>query len=166
MGDMAKHTLEELYVHQLKDLHSAEKQLIKALPKVAEHANSPQLKTAIQNHLEETKKHMSRLEQILDTLGVSPGRTVCKGMKGLIEEGDEIIGNGWDEDTLDAGIISAAQRIEHYEISGYGTARAFAERLGKRDAIALLDATLNEEKAADRKLSEIAESSVNARAVR
>jgi ferritin-like metal-binding protein YciE len=166
MGTMSKHNLEELYIHQLKDLHSAEKQLIKALPKVAEHANNQALRAAIQNHLEETKGHMTRLEQIMDAEGVRPGRTLCKGMKGLIEESDEVMKNGWDEDTLDAGIISAAQKVEHYEISGYGTARAFAERLGKRNAVPLLDATLDEEKAADRKLTQIAESAVNVRATR
>jgi ferritin-like metal-binding protein YciE len=158
---MAMNTLEDLYLDQLLDLHSAETQLIQALPEMAEAADSRELRDAFEEHLQQTKEHKRRLEKILNGMGQRPNGIVCEGMQGLIQEGHEIIDQEGDPSVLDAGIIAAAQKVEHYEMSGYGTARAFAERLGELDAVDLLQATLDEEKAADKKLTKIAERSVN-----
>jgi ferritin-like metal-binding protein YciE len=159
---MAKmNSLEDLFIDQLQDLYSAETQLVKALPKMAKAAAHPELQSALEEHLEQTKGHVDRVKRILESLDEKAGGKKCKGMEGIIEEGKEIVGHHGDESVLDAGIIAAAQRVEHYEISGYGTARTFAQVLGHSKAIDLLEQTLEEEKQADEKLNEIAESTVN-----
>lgn len=155
---------QDLFVSQIKDLYDAENRLTKALPKMAEQANSTQLKQALQDHLLETQGHVSRLEQIFRELNLEPKSDTCEAMKGLIAEGEEVLKAKGDPDIRDAAIIAAAQRVEHYEISGYGTARSFARRLGLTQAASLLQQTLQEEKAADEKLNNIAESSVNPQA--
>lgn len=157
-------TLDDLFVSQIEDLYDAETRLTEALPKMAEAANHPQLKTAIQNHLRETEQHVTRLENVFQAMGVESKRQTCQAMKGLIAEGSEVLDSSGDPDVIDAAIIAAAQRVEHYEISGYGTARTLALRLGRRDIADVLNATLLEEGAADKKLTQIAESAVNARA--
>ena len=157
-------TFEDLFQEQIEDLYDAEHRLTEALPKMAEAANSTQLKQAFQDHLVETKGHVSRLEQVFRELKLEPHRTTCAAMKGLITEGEEMIKAKGDPDIKDAALIAAAQRVEHYEISGYGSARAFARRLGLTEAVTLLEETLEEEKAADHKLNQIAESSVNPQA--
>jgi ferritin-like metal-binding protein YciE len=157
-------SLHDLFVNQIEDLYDAEQRLTKALPKMAEAANSSQLKQAFQSHLTETEGHVRRLEQIFREINVSPSRETCEAMKGLIAEGEEMIKAHGDADIKDAALIAAAQRVEHYEMSGYGTARAFARRLGLNQAVSLLQQTLEEEKAADEKLNTIAESSVNPKA--
>jgi len=158
-------SLNDLFVNQIEDLYDAENRLTKALPKMAEAANSSQLKQAFQQHLTETQGHVSRLETIFRELGVEPKRETCEAMKGLITEGEEMIGAKGDPEVKDAALIAAGQRVEHYEMSGYGTARTFAQRLGLTQAANLLQQTLNEEAAADKKLTAIAESSVNRQAV-
>ena len=149
-------TLRELFVDELQDLHSAEQQITKALPKLIKTSHDPQLKQAFEHHLEETKNHVTRLEQILQRLNEKPKGKTCEGMKGLLKEGEERISDGGEADVLDAGIISAAQRVEHYEIAAYGSARTYAELLGDQEAVRLLSQTLDEEKAADSKLNQVA----------
>ena len=153
---MKMESLRELYVEELKDLYSAETQITKALPKMAQAATSQVLKDAFQSHLEETKEQIKRLDQIFESLGESSKGKTCEGMKGLLKEGDELIKEDADPEVLDAGLISAAQRVEHYEMAGYGTVRTYAELLGEDDAVVLLETTLKEEKAADSKLSKAA----------
>lgn len=149
--------LTKLYIEQLKDIYSAETQLTKALPKLAKSANDTVLKEAFATHLEETKMHVERLESIFQTLERSPRGTKCKGMAGLIEEGEELMKEeDIAPDVLDAGLIAAAQRVEHYEIAAYGTVRTFAQRLGYQESADLLQKTLDEEYAADQKLTTIA----------
>lgn len=155
---MKNENLRELLVEELKDLYSAENQLTKALPKVAKNSSDPQLKKAIESHLKETEGHVARLEQIFEKLDESPKGKTCEGMKGLITEADERIKEGGEPAVLDAGLIADAQRVEHYEIAAYGTARTFANLLGEKEIAQLLEATLKEEKAADAKLTSIAES--------
>ena len=157
-------SFDDLFLIQIEDLYDAEQRLTKALPKMAEAATSGQLKQAFQSHLTETEGHVSRLEQIFREINQEPKRETCEAMKGLIAEGEEMIKAHGDSDIKDAALIAAAQRVEHYEISGYGTARSFAQRLGLTQAANLLEQTLEEEKAADEKLTTIAESSVNVRA--
>lgn len=154
-------SFDDLYVAQLKDLYSAESQLLDALPQMAEAASHPQLKQAFQQHLEVTRRQKDRIEQIFRSLGEDPGGETCQAMKGLVKEGQEIIGADAQDDVRDAGLIAAAQRVEHYEIAGYGTVRTFAERLGRQDDARLLDETLSEEKDADDLLNQIAMSVVN-----
>src|SRR5256714_15377914 len=154
-------TLKDLYVDEIKDLYSAEKMLIKALPKMAKAANDDQLKQAFRTHLKETAEHAKRLEQICDELGVSPRGKKCVGMEGLIEEGEELIKENPDPDVLDAGLISKAQHVEHYEIAGYGTVRPYARQLGEEEQAELLQQTLDEEGEADQLLTQLAESSIN-----
>ena len=154
-------TLGDLYLNELRDLYSAEKQLLEALPKMAEAASSSQLEQAFAEHLDQTQGHVSRLGQIFDALGEEPSGETCKAMEGLIKEGEDYVKAGGDRDVRDAGLIGAAQRVEHYEIAGYGTARALALRLGESEAADKLQATLEEESEADLKLTEIAESEVN-----
>ena len=149
--------LRELLVEELKDLYSAETQLTKALPKVAKHCSDRQLKQAIEHHLKETEGHVTRLEQVFEQLGESPKGKTCEGMKGLIGEADERIKEGGEPPVLDAGLIADAQRVEHYEISAYGSARTFANLLGEKQVARLLEETLKEEKAADEKLTQLAE---------
>ena len=157
-------SFKDLFTNQIEDLYDAEQRLTKALPKMAEAAHSNQLKQAIQQHLSETQGHVSRLETIFREIGVEPKRETCEAMKGLISEGEDMMHAKGDPDVRDAAIIAAAQRVEHYEIAGYGTALTFALRLGLRQAADLLQQTLNEEAAADRKLTQIAESNVNVQA--
>jgi ferritin-like metal-binding protein YciE len=151
-------TLEDLYTDLLKDLYSAEKQLVKALPKMAKNAQSPDLQKAFQEHLKQTEGHVDRIERIFTEMGGSPRGKKCVGMEGLVEEGNELLQEDVEPDVLDAGLIAAAQKVEHYEIAGYGTARAWAERLGYDKAARLLNETLEEEARANEKLTSIAES--------
>ncbi len=157
-------SFQDLFVNQLEDLYDAEQRLTQALPKMADAANSPQLKQAFRDHLTETQRHVSRLETIFRQIGTDPKRETSQAMKGLISEGEEMVDATGDSSIKDAALIAAAQRVEHYEISGYGTARSFALRLGRHEAADLLQQTLEEEKAADQKLNQIAESSVNRQA--
>jgi ferritin-like metal-binding protein YciE len=148
-------SLQDVLQEQIEDLYSAENQLVEALPKVAAAAQSEDLKKALTNHLAETRGHVQRLDEILGQMGVSPS-THCKGMEGLLAEGDEIIGESGDPLAKDAALIAAAQRVEHYEIAGYGTARTLADELGLDTAVDLLDQTLDEEANADKLLTKIA----------
>ena len=157
-------TLEDLYTDMLKDLYSAEKQLVKALPKMAKAAQSPDLQTAFQNHLKQTEGHVDRIERIFSDMDGSPRGKKCAAMEGLVEEGSELLQEDIDPNVLDAGLIAAAQKVEHYEIASYGTVRAWAERLGKNRAAQLLQQTLDEESAANEKLTQIAESQANVEA--
>jgi ferritin-like metal-binding protein YciE len=157
-------SLNDLFVNQIEDLYDAENRLTQAIPKMADAASSNQLRQALQQHLTETQGHVSRLETVFRELNIEPKRETCQAMKGLIAEGEEMIKAKGDPDVKDAALIAAAQRVEHYEMSGYGTARALARRLGLTQAVNLLEHTLQEEKAADAKLNEIAESSVNVKA--
>lgn len=157
-------TLEDLLLHELKDLFSAENQLVKALPKMAKAATNEKLKAGFQEHLEQTKGHVQRLEQIADSIGKKLTGHKCKAMEGLVEEGAELISEDTEDSIRDAGLIGAAQRVEHYEIAGYGTARALATKLGHEDIADLLEQTLEEEKETDEKLTELTESVVVAEA--
>jgi ferritin-like metal-binding protein YciE len=148
--------LKELYIDELKDLYSAETQLVKALPKLAKAAASDQLRQGFEEHLEQTKGHVQRLEKIFDSLDESPKGKKCKGMEGLIEEGSEAAEEDYEGNVLDAALIGAAQRVEHYEIAGYGTVRSLAEQLGETEHVSLLEETLEEEKETDEKLTELA----------
>lgn len=159
---MALRTLHDLYVDELRDLYNAENQLLKALPKMAKAANSPELKSAFEEHLEVTKEQVSRLEQIFEKLELSPKGKKCKAMEGLLAEGKEVIEEEADPDVKDAALIASAQRVEHYEMAGYGCVRTYARQLGYSDAADLLQATLDEEGEADKALTELAESQVNA----
>ncbi|PYO50801.1 MAG: ferritin-like domain-containing protein [Gemmatimonadetes bacterium] len=156
-------TLKGLYVEELKDLYSAEKQLIKALPKMAKAAKDKQLQQAFRNHLKETEQHVARIEMICQELGVSPRGKKCVGMEGLIEEGSEMI-NEANDAALDAGLISKAQHVEHYEMAGYGTVRTYARQLGFENQAELLQQTLDEEGRADQVLTELAEAGINVEA--
>jgi ferritin-like metal-binding protein YciE len=149
--------LKDLYIDELKDLYNAENQLVKALPKMAKAASSPKLRQGFEEHLEQTKEHVQRLEEIFDHLEESPKGKKCKGMEGLIEEGSEISEEDFEGAVLDAGLIGAAQRVEHYEIAGYGTARAFAKVLGESQHVSLLEETLAEEEATNEKLTKLSE---------
>jgi ferritin-like metal-binding protein YciE len=149
--------LKELYVDELKDIYSAETQLVKALPKMAKAAVSAELRNGFVQHLEQTKEHVSRLEQIFDALDETPTGKHCKGMEGLIKEGGEAAEEDYERDAKDAALIGAAQRVEHYEIAAYGTVRAMAEKLGEDKAVNILIQTLQEEKDTDVKLSALAD---------
>jgi len=155
---VAVESLNQLFVEQLRDLYDAENQLIKALPKMAEGANSDELRRGFEEHLEQTKGHAQRIEQIFEQFGEKVKGKKCKGMEGLIKEGSETLEEDIaDENVQDAAIIAAAQRVEHYEIAGYGTARTFANLLGEDEAASLLEQTLEEEKETDAKLTQLAE---------
>ena len=156
--------LHELFIDELADLYSAEQQLTKALPKMAKAAESDELREALEEHLEETEEHMSRLEQVFESLDETLKKKTCKAMKGLLEEGDEILKEQKDSNALDAGIIAACQKVEHYEIASYGTVCAWADQMGHDEALKLLRQTEEEESAADEKLTEIAETIANERA--
>ena len=160
---MPEKGLKELYIDELKDLYSAENQLVKALPKMAKAAASEELRGGFEGHLEQTRGHVSRLEQIFKSLGENPKGKKCNGMEGLIEEGSEIIDEDLEESVKDAGLIGAAQRVEHYEIAAYGTAKAFADTLGHSEHVSLLEETLEEEKETDKKLTDLAQQ-INAQA--
>ena len=157
-------SLDDVLEAELKDLYSAEKQLVEALPDIIAAATSKQLSDAVSEHLEETRGHVKRLEEVFQSIGMEPESEHCDGMEGLISEGSEVAEAGGDGDARDAALIGAAQRVEHYEIAAYGTARTIAKQLGHTDAAKLLADTLEEESAADEKLTKIAESSVNAAA--
>jgi ferritin-like metal-binding protein YciE len=161
---MAINTMKDLFVHELKDLYSAEKQLTKALPRMIKAAANSQLQEAITSHLEETEEHVRRLEEIFEAMSISTRGAKCDGMEGLIKEAQKVVKEA-DEPVRDAAIIAAAQRIEHYEIAAYGCAKAFAELLEQSDAIELLQTTLDEESAANEKLNDIANSEVNEEAL-
>lgn len=160
---MPNEGLKELYIDELKDLHSAESQLVKALPKMAKSASSEELRSGFEEHLEQTKGHVGRLERIFEMLDESPKGKKCKGMEGLIEEGSEVMEEEFDGAVLDVALIAAAQRVEHYEIAGYGTVRALAEELGQSEHASLLTETLEEEKQTDEKLTKLAKQ-INAEA--
>jgi ferritin-like metal-binding protein YciE len=151
-------SLDDLFVEQLNDLYSAENQLVEALPKMAKAASNKELKDGFQEHLKQTKEHVSRLEQIFDELGQKPGGVTCEAMEGLIKEGEEYVEEDMDENVRDAALIAAAQRVEHYEIAGYGTVRTYAKHLGNKKAAKLLQQTLDEEGETDKKLTKLAES--------
>ncbi len=153
---MQLRNLHDLFVEQLRDLHSAETQLIAALPKMANASSHEELRDAFEHHPSETREHVSRLEEIFSQLGEQPAGQICKGMKGLIEEGDEVMAMQGDPTTIDAALIAAAQRVEHYEIAGYGTVKTLAGHLDLGDAKDLLDKTLDEESKADKLLTKIA----------
>jgi len=154
---MPRNGLRELYIDELKDLYSAENQLVKALPKMAKAASSDELRQGFEEHLEQTKGHVQRLEQIFEQLDENPKGKKCVGMEGLVKEGAEIMDEDFEDSVLDSALIGAAQRVEHYEIAAYGTARAFAETLGENEHISLLEQTLEEEKQTDEKLNQLAE---------
>jgi ferritin-like metal-binding protein YciE len=159
-------TLRDLYEEQLHDLYSAETQLVEALPKMAKAASNLQLQQAFQEHLDQTKQHVRRLEQIFQQLGVKPKDQTCKGMKGLIAEGEEMIKMKGDPSAIDAGLIAAAQRVEHYEIAGYGCVRTYAQQLGDQQGVKALQQTLDEEGMTDKKLTKLAEQVINLEAER
>jgi len=158
-------TLKELYINELRDLYNAENQLIKALPKMAKAASSDELKDAFEKHLEQTKSHVERLEEVFEDIGEKPKGKTCRAMKGLIEEGSEILQEDGEESVIDAGIIVAAQKVEHYEIAGYGSVRTFAQLLGKDRSAELLQTTLEEESEANELLNKLAEDIVNPEAL-
>ena len=157
-SSMKLEDLKDLYIHELKDLHSAEKQITKALPKMAKAAGSDELATAFREHLDQTHEHIWRLEKILGRHGESLRGPKCKGMEGLLKEGSEMIEIDAEDEVRDAGLISTAPRVEHYEIAAYGCARTYAELLGDEEGVSLLKATLTEEKVTDEKLTDLAHS--------
>jgi ferritin-like metal-binding protein YciE len=159
-------TLQELFKEELQDIYSAETQITKALPKMATAATSPELRKAFEEHLEQTENQIKRLEQIFKKLGEKPGGKTCKGMEGLLKEGDELIKEKPDPAVLDAGLISAAQRVEHYEIAAYGTVRTYAQEMGDKESQRLLQETLDEEGTTDKKLTKLAEQHVNLKAMK
>ena len=162
---MKLNTLKQLYIEELRDLHSAENQLLKALPKMAKGASSEELKLAFENHLDQTKVQVERLEEIFERLDETPKGKTCQAMKGLVEEGSEILEEDGEESVLDAGIIATAQKVEHYEIASYGTVRTFAQLLGEDEAAELLQETLDEEGEADKLLTQLAQEIVNPEAL-
>lgn len=159
-------TMDDLFLEQIEDLYDAEKRLVKALPKMAEASTSQTLRQAFESHLEQTRGHVQRLETIFRQLGKDPKAETCEAMKGLIEEGEDTIGDIDNLSLRDAGVIAAANRLEHYEIAAYGSAKSFAKTLGYQEAVSLLEQTLQEEKDADKKLTSIAENTVNKEALR
>lgn len=162
---MDLNSLRDVYTEQLMDMYSAEKQLTEALPRIVEAASAPELKDAVRQHLDITHMHMERVHQLLSAMDVNPGNKKCKAMEGLIEEGDEMAKEQGDRDTRDAGLICAAQKVEHYEIATYGTLRTWAHLLGDMDAVHTLQQILDEEYDADRKLTKLAEGYVNEQAL-
>lgn len=168
---MTPENLKDLYIHQLRDLYSAEEQLIDALPKMAEKASNPELQRGFETHLNETKRQKERLEQIFTLLDEKPGGETCQAMKGLIKEAKDLMSDAHNliksdspSEVLDAGLIAQAQRVEHYEISAYGTAAAYAKTLGRTEDHRLLTETLREEKATDDKLNTLALQTINPQA--
>lgn len=157
-------TLNDLLQDELKDLYSAEKQLIKALPKMAKRASSPQLRSALEQHLEVTKRQAQRLEQVFEALGSKAKAKTCEAMEGIIEEAEDMLDEDAEAAVMDAAIIGCAQKAEHYEIATYGTVKSWAQRVGENRAAQLLDQTLQEEGEADKRLTSIAESMVNPKA--
>jgi ferritin-like metal-binding protein YciE len=163
---MELETLQDLYYHELKDLYSAERQLTQALPKMAKAAANEQLAAGFKEHLEQTKEHVQRLEKILSSHAQSTRGPKCKGMEGIVAEGAEMIEEEADPEVKDAGLIAAAQRVEHYEMAGYGTVRTYAGLLGDKEGEELLQKTLSEEDATDKKLTQLAKSMINAAAAK
>ena len=163
---MALQSLEDLLLHDLKDLYNAENQLLKALPRMAKKASAPELRRAFEMHLKQTEAQVKRLERVFDTLDEKVKGKTCKGMQGLIEEGKEMMEEDISDDVLDAALIAAAQKVEHYEIAAYGTARTYAQMLGNDTAAKLLQQTLDEEGETDKKLTQLAEQLINVEAVR
>jgi ferritin-like metal-binding protein YciE len=159
-------SLEDLFLNQIEDLYDAEHRIIRALPKMIDAAQSPDLKQAFETHLNETRHQVERLDTIFQQLGQQPQRETCEAMKGLIREGEEMASAKGDPTVRDAALIAAAQRIEHYEMAGYGTVRSLAQLLGHHEAARLLQSTLAEEQSADKKLTQVAESTINVNAVR
>ncbi|HLH19830.1 MAG TPA: ferritin-like domain-containing protein [Bryobacteraceae bacterium] len=158
---MKINSLHDLYISELRDLYDCENRIVKALPKMAEAANSQELRNAFELHLDQSREHISRLEQIFQQLDESPKGMKCKGIEGIIDEGEDLMDEDSPAAVCDAGLISSAQKVEHYEIAGYGTARTFAMRLGFRDQAELLNRTLQEEGETDKKLTSLAESYIN-----
>jgi ferritin-like metal-binding protein YciE len=158
-------SMEDLFLEEIRDLLDAEKQITKALPKLAKAATSEELRTAFNEHLEQTRGHIDRLERIFSDIGAKSGGVKCKGMEGLLKEGEDMISQTEEGMVRDAGLISAAQRVEHYEMAGYGSARTYAQLLGRDSAATLLEDTLDEEKETDERLTEIAETMVNQQAM-
>ena len=154
---MEMESLKDLFVEELKDLYSAENQILKALPKMIKKASSKELKSGFEQHLKETQVHVERLEKIFKELDESPRGKKCKGMEGVIADGKELMEEDADPDVMDAGLIGAAQHVEHYEIAGYGCVRTYAELLGHSNFASLLQKTLDEEKATDEKLTKLAQ---------
>jgi len=161
---MKQRTLHDLFIDQLRDAYDAEKQLVKALPKMAKAAHSTELRDGFTQHLEETERQVERLEKVFETAGYKAKAKTCEAMKGLVEEGKEIIDLKANPDVRDAGLIAAAQKVEHYEIASYGCLCTWAEQLGYHDAQRLLHETLDEEKRTDEKLTELAQANINAAA--
>ena len=154
---MKDNTLRELFIDELRDLYDAESRLVKALPKMAKASNSDELRSGIEHHLQQTKQHLERLKEVLTSLDEKPSGKKCPGMIGILQEGEELMDEGYDGSVMDAALISAAQRVEHYEIAAYGCVHTWAQELGEENAAELLEKTLNEEKETDAKLSELAE---------
>lgn len=154
---MAKNSLRDLYIDELRDLYNAETQLVKALPKMAKASNDDRLRQGFEEHLRQTSEHVSRLEQIFEMLDEKPSGKKCLGMEGLVKEGADTMKEDYTDELMDAAIIGAAQRVEHYEIAGYGTVRDFAKLLGEEEHVSLLEQTLEEEKETDQKLTQLAE---------
>ena len=161
---MEHRALKKLYVDELKDIYNAENQMVKALPRMAKAATSKELSTGFEEHLQQTRGHVQRLEQIFKELGEKPTGKKCKGMEGLVAEGQEMMKEDFEEELMDAALISAAQRVEHYEIAAYGTVKTYAELLGEENAVTMLEQTLEEEKETDQKLSDLA-SDINVKAM-
>jgi len=161
-----KEGIQKFFVHQLQDLYDAENQLIEALPKMAQACSSSKLRSAFEEHLRQTRNQVQRLEQIFQSMQEKPKGKKCKGMQGLIKEGEEVIKEDFEPEIRDAALICAAQKVEHYEISGYGSVRTFAELLGLNDAAELLQQTLDGEEATDQKLTQLAMESINKKAIR
>jgi len=163
---MKLNTLQDLLIEELQDIYNAENQIIKALPKMAKAASAPQLQQAFEEHLQQTRTHVERLEQVFEQFGAKAKGKTCKAMQGLITEGEEMIKEKADPAVRDAGLISAAQRVEHYEMAAYGTVRTYARQLGQQQAAKLLQQTLDEEGTTDKKLTQLAESLINLEAER
>lgn len=155
------HNFKELFVHELQDIYDAERQIIEAMPKMVEKTTSKDLKSAFNQHLEQTKRQSLRLEKLFQRMEVEPEGEPCRGMQGLIREGENMMRNVKDPNVLNAALIAAAQRIEHYEIAGYGTARTWAEQIGDKEAARILDETLAEEKETDKRLTQLAVAHIN-----
>jgi ferritin-like metal-binding protein YciE len=158
-------SLRKLYIEELKDLYSAEKQILQALPRMAKKASNEQLRQAFNEHVEVTRMQVERLDRIFEMLGKSSRGKKCKGMEGLLEEGKEMMQEDMEDDVMDAALISAAQKVEHYEIAGYGTVRTYAQLLGEKEHVRLLQQTLDEEGNTDKKLTQLAESQINVEAM-
>jgi ferritin-like metal-binding protein YciE len=161
---MKYESLRDLYLDELRDMYDGENAIVKALPKMADAAASPDLRSAFLHHPEQTKTHVTRLERLFEAMGEKPKAKKCDGVRGIIEEGEDLISQKGDQSVMDAGLIAGAQRVEHYEMAVYGSLRTWAQRINNPQAVSLLEQTLDEEKEADRTLTQIAEGSVNRQA--